>query len=445
MSDQEDWRQYVCRACGLIYDERLGDPDSGLKPGTRFEDIPDDWQCPVCGVTKADFEPYERSPVATSSANVASSHRTGVVIVGGGIAGWSVAGALRSADENVPITIVTACSGDFYHKPELSVALSRGLSPEGIGVEPGQRIAKRLGVNLLSDTFVIGISPQQHHIRTTRGTLRYSNLVLAQGAKPTLPPTLPPSLCWHINDFTAWSGLYRRLSGGPKRIVIVGAGMVGCELAEDLARAHHDVTLIDLKLTPLGDMLPQLAAERLQNGLESVGVRFIGNITVREVSEDTHCKRIYAKCGQVFDADLIVAATGLAVDGRLAKAAGIAFDRGIVVDAQTLRTSADEVYAIGDCISIDGLSCRFIEPIPHHAKILANQILERRSEADLYRPSTVTIRLKTRSAQIVLRGMPLKEGRWHVVQESHAELVMEQWFSGIRQSEVTVRQSPRLS
>ena len=49
------WRQFICRACGLIYDEEMGDPDSGLAPGTRFEDIPEDWECPLCGVTKLDF------------------------------------------------------------------------------------------------------------------------------------------------------------------------------------------------------------------------------------------------------------------------------------------------------------------------------------------------------------------------------------------------------
>ena len=53
------YRQFICHACGWIYDEAEGDADSGLAPGTRFEDIPDDWACPLCGVTKADFSPYE--------------------------------------------------------------------------------------------------------------------------------------------------------------------------------------------------------------------------------------------------------------------------------------------------------------------------------------------------------------------------------------------------
>jgi rubredoxin/flavin reductase (DIM6/NTAB) family NADH-FMN oxidoreductase RutF len=52
-------RKYRCTVCGYIYDPQAGDPDGGIKPGTAFEDIPDDWACPVCGVSKDQFEPAE--------------------------------------------------------------------------------------------------------------------------------------------------------------------------------------------------------------------------------------------------------------------------------------------------------------------------------------------------------------------------------------------------
>jgi rubredoxin len=52
-------KKYVCTACGYIYDPEKGDPDGGIEPGTAFEDIPDDWVCPVCGVGKEDFEVEE--------------------------------------------------------------------------------------------------------------------------------------------------------------------------------------------------------------------------------------------------------------------------------------------------------------------------------------------------------------------------------------------------
>jgi len=52
-------QKYKCTVCGFIYDPVEGDPDSGIMPGTAFEDIPDDWECPVCGVKKKDFEPMD--------------------------------------------------------------------------------------------------------------------------------------------------------------------------------------------------------------------------------------------------------------------------------------------------------------------------------------------------------------------------------------------------
>ncbi len=51
--------KYVCTLCGYVYDPEVGDPDEGIEPGTKFEDIPDDWYCPVCGAGKEDFEIQE--------------------------------------------------------------------------------------------------------------------------------------------------------------------------------------------------------------------------------------------------------------------------------------------------------------------------------------------------------------------------------------------------
>ena len=103
-----DWKQFICRACGVIYDEEAGDPDSGLAPGTRFSDIPEDWECPLCGVSKADFSSYEPMPaVASGGTSTVAARDTGVVVVGGGTAGWAVVEALRALDAEVPITMVT--------------------------------------------------------------------------------------------------------------------------------------------------------------------------------------------------------------------------------------------------------------------------------------------------------------------------------------------------
>jgi rubredoxin len=59
MTDSASSKRWICRVCGYIYDPAVGDPDTGIKPGTPFEDIPADWYCPDCGVGKDDFEPLD--------------------------------------------------------------------------------------------------------------------------------------------------------------------------------------------------------------------------------------------------------------------------------------------------------------------------------------------------------------------------------------------------
>ena len=428
---QAQWKQYICRACGLIYDEQAGDPDSGIAPGTKFEDIPDDWVCPLCGVVKADFEPYDHAvpnSIVTSPRKV-FVRGLGAVIVGAGHAGWAVAEALRALDPDLPITMVTSCHGDRYLKPELSIAMSRGYTRETIVRESASDAAERLSVRLLAETFVIGLTPSLHQLRTTRGTLHYSDLVLAMGAQPALLSALPAQLCWRINELSAWSGLHHKLRDGPKRIVIVGAGMVGCELADDFARAGHQVVLLDLQPQPLALLMPQEACERLRAGLEQAGVSFIGAVQVAAVTvEHDGSKRVTTHCGLTYEADEVVAATGLVTDARIPKGAGLAFDRGIAVDAKTLQTSAPGVYALGDCVSIDGAPCRFIEPISKQASAIAHTILN--IEYAGYAHTQPVIRLKTKSMPVVLHGLPVPKGIWETHEDTPDLLKMEQSHLG---------------
>ena len=186
MNAAAHWALYICKACGLIYDESKGDEDSGLAPGTRFADIRDDWACPLCGVTKADFELYVAEPVEFARRSVAASKaprargNAGTVIVGAGRAGWQMAQTLRAQDAAMPITLVTSCNGDVYDKPLLSVAMARGLAVDQLTRETGREAAGRLGIKLLANTQAVRVSSASRQLRTSRGTLRYQHLVLAR-------------------------------------------------------------------------------------------------------------------------------------------------------------------------------------------------------------------------------------------------------------------------
>ena len=377
------WQQYICHACGYVYDEAEGDPDGGLAPGTRYADIPDDWACPLCGVTKSDFELYAPPSLdalrAQASATAAPSRRDsrqspGVVVVGGGRAGWEMAEALRAQDPTLAITLVTACAGDVYDKPLLSIALARKTAPDKYVKETGLAAAQRLQVQLLAHTHAIRICRDTQQLRTTRGTLRYEHLVIAQGAQGVQTPTLPASMCWRINHLSAYVKFRGVLGDTARDVLIVGAGLVGSELANDLALGGHRVTLLDVQDQPLARWAAQGAGQKLLGAWGALPIRFVGHVKVASVEKRGAGYCVTTECGQVFDADQVIAATGLQTPNRLAQSAGLDWANGIAVNAQTLRTSDERIHALGDCISINGQTSRYIEPITRQARTIAANI-----------------------------------------------------------------------
>ena len=367
------WALFICKACGLIYDEAKGDEDSGLVAGTRFADIPDDWACPLCGVTKADFEPYVHEEVRTKPASQnrsasAARHNAGTVIVGAGRAGWQMAQSLRARAPDMPITLVSACNADVYDKPMLSVAMARGINAGALAKETGAAAAERLGIRLMADTQAVRILPASRQLRTSRGTLRYKNLVLAHGAEARTLPQFPVSLCWRINHLQAYAKFRAALGETSQRIVIAGAGLIGCELANDLALAGHRVTLIDIQDRPLAAGATPEQSKKLLDAWREVPLVFAGNVQVASVQKTADgAKNVTTTEGRHFIADHVVLAAGLQTPNRLASGAGMAWHNGIAVQADTLATSLDGVFALGDCIAIDGQVSRYIEPIARQA------------------------------------------------------------------------------
>ncbi len=404
------WRRFICRACGYIYDEKDGDPDGGLAPGTRYEDIPDDWACPLCGVSKQDFDPYEGPGSAVSASVVqlpsAGRAKKGVVIVGGGLAGWSAARALRAKDPDLPITLVAADGADIYPKPALSLAFGQRKAAEDLIAERGADAARELSIRLVAHAHVVAIDAPRKRIRTTRGAIPYDRLILAVGARPVDVKTLPSDLCWRINALDTWTKLHAALAGGASRIAIVGAGLVGCEMADDLAHAGHAVTVLDPSARPLAAWASVEESRRLLDGWAKLGVRFMASTSITRMERRSIGGRaivvIHCADDSFHDADVVIAAIGLCIDPRIARTAGLAIDAGFAVDAATMTTSDPAIHALGDCVSIDGKPCRFIEPIARQAEAIAAAILDRPIAAAAFKAPLV--RLKTRSAPMTLTG-----------------------------------------
>ncbi|MGB6926939.1 MULTISPECIES: FAD-dependent oxidoreductase [Psychrobacter] len=391
----------------------------------------------------------ENLSVATSTAS-----KKGVVIIGAGLAGWHVIDAIRAKDTDISITLITADSGDRYHKPMLTMAISQNKRASDLVRASGSEAAKTAEVTLLANTQVTDIDPvsQTVQVRSTAQsddaltTIGYEKMVLAMGAHPIFPKSLPQDLVWHVNHIERFSQLQEKLATGSQHVAIVGAGMVGTEIAEDLLKAGHKVTLIDLNDAPLSQMLPAKATARIAKAIESQGIQFLGGYQVSAVtrvgsndddSEDAEKLQVdYAPLLSDADnadiqplepliVDHVIASTGLTVDEQLPTAAGVEFDRrtGIVVDAATLRTNAANIYAIGDCMSINGVACRYVAPLRAQAATIADDILGHEHSGYDHKPPM--IRLKNKAISVMVTGVPQAVGNWQVKTESDDELIMD--------------------
>lgn len=402
-------RKFICRACGLIYDEAVGDADSGLSAGTRFEDIPDDWACPLCGVTKADFEPYDETPavrVASSTARVPRGRgQSTVVIIGGGTAAWTVAERVRELQPDRPITMVAACSADRYDKPRLSVAFAQGVKPAQLPKEAAADAARRLGLRLLPHTIAVGVNAKTRRLRTTRGTLTFGELVFAHGSQARRCVGLPDELTWRVNDLGSYARLRAALECAstplrPARVLMVGAGLVGCELANDLALAGHPVVLMDAADRPLPMAKPQ-QSQALLAAWSALPLEFLGDVSVHSAqrSPDGQITLTLAD-GRLLSGEVLISAVGLSTPSRLAQQAGLRCDEGIAVDPTTLDTGVPNLHALGDCVSIEGRPQRYIEPIRRQAHIIAARICG--VEVPSYVAAPPSVRVKTTSLPLTL-------------------------------------------
>ena len=376
-----------------------------------------------------------------------SSH--GIVIIGAGLAGWHVIDAIRAKDKDMPITLITADSGDRYHKPMLTMAISQNKSASDLVRATGSDAAEAANVNLLANTQVTDIDASTQQLQlvsalrsdpvyTNYATISYDKLVLAMGAHPIFPSSLPEDLVWHVNHIERFGQLQEKLASGRQHVAIVGAGMVGTEIAEDLLKAGHEVTLIDLNDAPLSQMLPSKATARIAQAVKSQGINFLGGYQVSDVIRNSDGKLQVSYDSVASDADSniaqsleplivdhVIASTGLTVDDKLPAAAGVEFNRrtGIVVDATTLRTNTSSIYAIGDCMSINGVACRYVAPLRAQAATIADDILGH--EHDGYEHKPPMIRLKNKAISVMVTGVPQAAGNWQVKTETDEELIMD--------------------
>lgn len=294
-----------------------------------------------------------------------------IVIVGSGLAGYHTARELRKLDAGIPLVIVTADGGEFYSKPTLSNALAAKKAPAAIPLHSAEQMAAQLGAEIRTRAPVAAIDTSAHRVRLGDESIAYSKLVLALGAGQMRLPLEGDArdAILTVNSLDDYAR-FRAALEGRHRVAIIGAGLIGCEFANDLAASGYEVACIDVAPQPLPRLLPAEGATLLKDRLAALGVEWHLGTSVSAIVRANDHIRLALGNGATLDADLVLSAIGLKPKVELAQSARLNVLRGIVVD-RFLASSAEDVYALGDCAEIGGEVLPFVMPIMHASRALA--------------------------------------------------------------------------
>ncbi|BBY44099.1 NAD(P)/FAD-dependent oxidoreductase [Mycolicibacterium celeriflavum] len=266
----------------------------------------------------------------------------GFIAIGSGPAGLSAAETFRSKHPDIPVRILTTDPALPYAKPPLSKDFLCGRDTK-LALH-SERWFEHNAVDLIRGITVDSIDLDRQQVVTAGGQrYPYWHLVLASGSaavRPAIPGVESALTLRSFADAVALKMAARYADCA----VVIGGGLIGCEAASCLAAVGVATMVVAAERVPLQRRFGLEAGERVAKLLSDNGVRFAGETTVSEI-EDT---RVVLDSGETVDADLVVCATGVRPDIRLAEAAGLdTLDGRIVVD-EHMHTSARNVYAAGD-------------------------------------------------------------------------------------------------
>jgi len=298
-----------------------------------------------------------------------------IVIIGSGLAGYTLIREIRKLDKAAPITLITREPGYFYSKPMLSTALASKKEASQLITTAAEGMESQLGIDILAQTDVSAIDATGQTLQTSAGQISYGKLVLALGSDQIRIPLEGNAVSevLTVNDLEDYEK-FRQAIAGKKKVVILGAGLIGCEFANDLVLGGFEVDVIDLAPQVLGRLLPEPAAKALQNKLSEAGVRWHFSTTVKTVNRNGNTLEINLANGHSISCDVTLSAVGLKPRIDLAKAAGVKTGVGILVNRH-LETSSSNVYSLGDCAEVDGLILPYVMPIMQAARALAPTLL----------------------------------------------------------------------
>ncbi|RDB44602.1 FAD-dependent oxidoreductase [Halomonas sp. DQ26W] len=339
-----------------------------------------------------------------------------LIIIGSGMAGLGLVRQVRARDTARAITLITADRGEDYAKPLLSTGFAKRLPPDRLATRSALEVADQLGVVMRTHTWVEGIDMEARALRIGEERLLWSELVLATGAAPAVPFKVPETVAervFTINDLDDYRRFHAALEalGRRARVAIIGAGLVGCEFANDLIAGGHEITLVAPESTPLPRLLPEPLGRALGDAFVDAGMTLQMGRSLNALNSVGSDIGVTLSGGNRLEADLVLVATGLRPRTELAALAAIEADVAGIRVNRRLATSAPGVYALGDVACVDGINAMYVQPLQASAKALARTLTGEPSEVAY---GAWPILVKTPLLPVVALPPPRPPARWRI-------------------------------
>ncbi len=321
-----------CLVCGEIFDSSL--------------EI-----CPVCGVGKENFVPVE-----SEKTEYRKDTKNLYAVLGNGAAGFNAAKAIRERDKTGGVYIISNEEYPSYNRPMLTKSLVAGLDADQIAIQDASWYEENNVVQILGRQ-VTSIDTEEKEILTEDGAkFKYTKLIYALGSECFIPPITgadkPEVVAIRkLSDTQKVTELLEKT----KEAVVIGGGVLGLEAAWELKKAHCKVTVLELAPRLMGRQLDVGAGEMLKSIGEGQGIAIHTGVQISAIEGEEHVTGVRLGDGTVIPAQLVIVSCGVRSNIQIAKEAGAAVDRAVIVDSH-MASSVPDIYACGDCAQYEGIN-----------------------------------------------------------------------------------------